>query len=426
MFRRVIALTLLTLGATLASAQIVPGGIGGQALPPVGGALGDAREALEPLAAPVENSVRAVRQLAQDRLSRLQDLVRAHPREIQLDANGDPARAGELIVDDPDATLIDRAAAAGFRLIERGEIEGLGVAYARFAVPAGQSLAGAERRLRKLAKGHDVTADQLHFQAGSMASAAATAPPAAPASSDGADRIGIIDGGVPVSAGIQAGADQRGFARGAPAPSDHASAIASILAGASGVKGAAPGRKLAIADVYGRDPAGGNALAIAQAIGWMSAHGVPVVAISLVGPANPLLGRTIAAAQARGMTIVAAVGNDGPAAPPAYPASYPGVIAVTGVDGRDRALIEAGRAGHLDYAAPGADLLAADTQGRARPVRGASFAVPFVAARLALASGNPAARLRALDAQARDLGPRGPDKTYGRGLICADCATRAH
>ncbi len=42
--------------------------------------------------------------------------------------------------------------------------------------------------------------------------------------------------------------------------------------------------------------------------------------------------------------IVAAVGNDGPSARPAYPASYPGVLAVTGVDGRNRALIEAGRA----------------------------------------------------------------------------------
>ncbi|WP_373289620.1 hypothetical protein [Sphingopyxis bauzanensis] len=34
------------------------------------------------------------------------------------------------------------------------------------------------------------------------------------------------------------------------------------------------------------------------------------------------------------MLIVAAVGNDGPAAPPAYPACYRGVLAVTGVDAR--------------------------------------------------------------------------------------------
>jgi rare lipoprotein A len=43
---------------------------------------------------------------------------------------------------------------------------------------------------------------------------------------------------------------------------------------------------------------------------------VPVVTVSLVGPANPLLAKVVAAAQARGLVIVAAVGNNGPAAPP--------------------------------------------------------------------------------------------------------------
>ena len=40
---------------------------------------------------------------------------------------------------------------------------------------------------------------------------------------------------------------------------------------------------------------------------------------------------------ARGYLIVAAVGNDGPAAPPLYPASYPDVVGVTAVDARERA-----------------------------------------------------------------------------------------
>ena len=84
--------------------------------------------------------------------------------------------------------------------------------------------------------------------------------------------------------------------------------------------------------------------------------------ISLVGPRNPVLERGIAAAQGKGVVVVAAVGNDGPAAPPAYPASYKGVVAVTAVDKRDRALIEAGRALHLEYAAPGADFRASNAQ----------------------------------------------------------------
>ena len=138
-----------------------------------------------------------------------------------------------------------------------------------------------------------------------------------------------------------------------------------------------------------------------------------------------------AAAQARGLVIVAAVGNNGPAAPPGCPASYPGVIAVTGVDGRNRALIEAGRASHLDYAAPGADMLAAGISGRVFRVRGTSFAAPLVAATIArfYPSPSPAAvgaALKRVDTLARDLGPRGPDKIFGRGLVCGDCRTPAN
>ena len=117
-------------------------------------------------------------------------------------------------------------------------------------------------------------------------------------------------------------------------------------------------RHIALADVYGSDPAGGNALAISRAIDWLVARNVQVVSISLVGPRNALLGQAIAAGRRRGVVFIAPVGNDGPAAPPAYPASYAGVLAITGVDGRNRALIEAGQALHLDYASPGADMVA--------------------------------------------------------------------
>ncbi|WP_047867159.1 S8 family serine peptidase, partial [Sphingomonas paucimobilis] len=111
--------------------------------------------------------------------------------------------------------------------------------------------------------------------------------------------------------------------------------------------------------------------------------------------------------------------NNGPAAPPAYPASYPQAIAVTGVDGRGRVLVEAGRARHLDYAAPGADMLALNAAGQARGVRGTSFAAPLVAARLsAVWVGDAAAALKALDREAKGGGGR-----TGRGVLCAACRT---
>jgi subtilisin family serine protease len=135
-----------------------------------------------------------------------------------------------------------------------------------------------------------------------------------------------------------------------------------------------------------------------------------VINISLVGPSNLLVARAVQQVRARGVQIVAAVGNDGPAAPPQYPASYPGVLAVTGVDAKGRALLEAGKAAHLDFAAPGADMAAAlPGQGYAR-VRGTSFAAPLATARLALAGPNR------LAAEAR------PGKgRVGRGILCFDC-----
>jgi hypothetical protein len=100
------------------------------------------------------------------------------------------------------------------------------------------------------------------------------------------------------------------------------------------------------------------------------------------------------------------------------------VVAVTGVDGRRRALIEAGRALHLAYAAPGADIRAIDARGKRIRVRGTSFATPLVAARLARALHGGGNWRRALDREAEDLGRRGADPVFGRGLLCGSCAGR--
>jgi subtilisin family serine protease len=58
-------------------------------------------------------------------------------------------------------------------------------------------------------------------------------------------------------------------------------------------------------------------------------------------------------------------------------------------------------------------------------VRGTSFAAPIVAGKLAgLMDGrSPAAAQAAVSAlarQARDVGPKGPDSTYGKGLVGED------
>lgn len=389
------------------SAQIALPGV---QVPDVGGVLGSTTDVLDRTTRDLRGTVE---KLARDRLRTIDRLVRRHGDVIERDSRGAPARRGEILVMDASAEALAAGEAAGFAVLSREEIEGLGFTVVRLQVPDGVDLAEAEETLARLMPQASIAPDNLHFQSGAT-TPSVSAPPlplAASAAARGGAPVGVIDGAPGKAARV---AEIRGFAKGAPYPSNHGSAIASLLAHA----GAGPIR---VADVYGTDDAGGNALAMAKGLGWLVGTGSKVVTISLVGPRNPVLERAVGAAQRKGVVVVAAVGNGGPAAPPAYPASYDGVVAVTAVDGRRRALIEAGRALHLDYAAPGADIHGIDAEGDRVRLRGTSFATPLVAARAALAIGRGRAWRTALDAQAEDLGREGPDETYGRGLICGSC-----
>jgi subtilisin family serine protease len=176
-------------------------------------------------------------------------------------------------------------------------------------------------------------------------------------------------------------------------------------------------------DVYCGKPAGGAVDSMASAFGWLTREKVAVINVSLVGPRNALLERVVATLVRRGHIIVAAVGNDGPAAPPLFPAAYDGVVGVTAVDAKHKVLIEACRGMHVDFAAQGADVngatLAPDVWAA---VRGTSFAAPIVALQLAtrLSAPDPAQRDRALAdlaSVAIDLGKNGRDDVYGAGQV---------
>jgi len=365
--------------------------------------------------------------LAQVRLDRITALLRDSRAQIEPDRDGQPAVRGILVATGVDDAMIARAAKNGFRLVDRDHIEGLDLDIVRFAVPNGSSLARAQKHLAKLLPDAEIDADHIYFASGPGGALPAAA--LATVTSSGKASLGLIDGGVAAHPSVAGRVEQRGFAAGAPYASRHGTAVASLLVGTGPVRGSAPGQRLLAADVYGADPAGGNASAIARALGWLVQRGVAVTTISLVGPDNKLLAAAISRSQQRGMLIVAAVGNDGPAAPPAYPASYKGVFAVTGVDAKDRALSEAGRATHVDFAAPGDAVLAATGAGTADRLRGTSFAAPLVAGRLALRYPAPmidriGPAVSALVFEARDLGKKGRDKIYGHGLICGDCGGR--
>lgn len=364
---------------------------------------------------------RSARSMARAAEQRAQALVRAYPEHLEYTRAGVAVR-GQVIAVDPDAASLDAIRAAGFRVMQEEVIEGLELRSVTLQVPSGVSVESAVARLAKVAPGVETAANHIHLQSASPRGGAVLQGAALAASAvTGVPAIGIIDGGVARHPAIRGPIEQRGFAAGAPAPNGHATAIASLVSRfASGGTGSRQVSML-VADVYGQDPAGGNAAAVARALGWMVMRKVPVVSIALAGPPNALLARAVARARDRGSFVLAPVGNAGPAAPPAYPASYQSVIAVTAVDSRNRLLIEAGRSPNITFTAPGAELLAASPSGGWSPVRGTSFAVPLVASRLVAArsaSGDPMPLLRR---EATDLGPRGFDKLYGWGLLCARC-----
>jgi subtilisin family serine protease len=229
-------------------------------------------------------------------------------------------------------------------------------------------------------------------------------------------RIGMIDGGIARRHPVFADAsltlkNVAGEGDGPPTP--HGTAISSLLVGHDDeFRGYAPGAKLFAADVYGGQPGGGSAIEIARALDWLAASNVAVVNISLAGPNNKLLQQVVQGFLARGGVIVAAAGNGGAAAALAYPASYPGVIAVTSVDSHHRLEIDAS-VGHAVFAAPGVDVRAAKIDRGFAQFTGTSFAAPVVTARMALLVGKPdprtaAAALQLLKSSALELKSEGP------------------
>ena len=361
--------------------------------------------------------------LEQARIDRLTRFVRINRDAVEIDSDRYPAVRGQLLATGVSEQMVAQAQQKGFRLLSRDQIDGLDLSYVRFATPAQMSLREAEIALQQILPDADIDVDHIYFQS-SAVSLPAVGSRATTTGLTAA--LGIIDGGVANHPSVRGRVEQNGFAIGAPSASSHGTAVAALMIGVGEVKGARSGANLLAADVYGTDKAGGNASAIARALGWLAGRGVSVVTISLVGPPNVLLKNAIAASQRKGVIIVAAVGNDGPAAPPAYPASYIGVIGVTGVDSRNRALPEAGRATRIDFAAPGADIISALGANGRDKVRGTSFAAPLVAAHLSTFypwqspdAVEPA--VRQLMAEAVDLGKKGYDPVYGHGLVCGNC-----
>jgi hypothetical protein len=239
-------------------------------------------------------------------------------------------------------------------------------------------------------------------------------------------RIGLLDTAVDTASPGLRGArivQQSFLAPGARmASSEHGTAIAAILVAqqSAGGAGLLPGAELAVAGAFGADPEGipiADVMALVGGLDWLVGLRTPVVNMSFAGEANAVVALALRQVTAGRAIVVAAVGNGGPTAPPAFPADQPGVIGVTAVDNHSRPYAGANRGDHIDFAAPGVRVW---TPGHFHT--GTSFAAPFVTAAVAAQLSHGAAAdadkiADSLAMSAVDLGQPGKDPVFGRGLI---------
>jgi hypothetical protein len=322
------------------------------------------------------------------RLDAVATLLQRHRDIIEADPRGEPIVRREILATSPSPAALRAAAGLGFEVLREEGLEELGESLVVLRVPASLGTPEALARLRALDPAGSY--DFNHIYTGSAAlplesAAAATVGESRRPGGTGRGAVGLVDSGVDLAHPVFEDAAIESFGCGGKSvPAPHGTAVAALMVGRSErFSGAAPGTRLFAADIYCDSPTGGSADKIVGALGWMARSRVGVVNISLVGPPNATLERVVAAMLARGHLLVAAVGNDGPAAPPLYPASYPGVVGVTGVDRQGRPLPEAGRGPQVMFAAPGSQMVsAAPGTPPYRQVRGTSFAAPIVAALL--------------------------------------------
>jgi subtilisin family serine protease len=363
------------------------------------------------------------------RQARLRNLLRVHRAELDRDPRGELIVREEILAFAPAADALQKALAAGFTIRRQRALEGIDASIVVLQPPAGLSMRRALQRLRSLDRAGVYDFNHVYLESGTAAEPA-TVQPAAPSRSStpahGHDvKLGLIDGGLATAHPALAGADiHRHGCNDAAVPTLHGTAVAALLVGGFPAARPADARRVQLfaADIYCAAATGGAVDAVVEALAWMLEQRVPVVNVSLVGPPNALLERVVALVIARGQTIVAAVGNDGPAAAPLYPAAYRDVIAVTAVDRNRKVLLEAGRGRFVDFAAPGADFSAAAPPDGVASVRGTSFAAPIVAGLLArqvdrLDKAAADAAVLGLSLAAVDLGARGLDPVYGHGLV---------
>jgi hypothetical protein len=211
----------------------------------------------------------------------------------------------------------------------------------------------------------------------------------------------------------------------------HGTHVTGILAacghnqkGMTGIIGNAPIDiiPLKVLDEFGN----GTDFEISQAVEDATKMDVDVINMSLAGKGETtVLREAVMNAFKKNILIVASAGNQHVPTDHIYPASYPGVLTVTGTEQTNVPIAIANYGWAVDLSAPGASILSTHLNNQYKAMRGTSMATPFVSGAAALLK----VTYPHLDAittrqhllhTAVDIKDRGYDQWTGRGIIQVD------
>lgn len=171
----------------------------------------------------------------------------------------------------------------------------------------------------------------------------------------------------------------------------------------------------------------GSSSGIAAGVDWAVANSAEVISISIGGGYSTRTHEAIKKAEAAGVIVVAAAGNEGPSdGTVTYPGAHPECICVAAINNKIAVADFSSRGTRVDVAGPGVNVRSCYPGDRFATMSGTSMATPYVAGVAALyvshckANGwkpSPAEFRRIIENTSRDIDKPGKDNATGFGLI---------
>lgn len=157
----------------------------------------------------------------------------------------------------------------------------------------------------------------------------------------------------------------------------------------------------------------GNQTMLGAGIQYAAEHGANIINLSMNFKESAYVTYCIQDALRKGVTIVAAAGNDMKDIKNVFPANVSGVTTVSGI-GPDYELTESNYGENISFCAPGKYIVSSVYPQIIR--KGTSFSAPMIASAIALVNLDPYHNMSDLISHCRDLGAEGKDSYYGYGL----------